>query len=185
MKSLIIILFLAVAGSLFSQHSSLYSDHKSFSIGDILTVIILEKSSASSSSGNATTKSFGHSAGTEAGTGPLNFIPLSGMSLKGNNSAKGDAQTSRSGALKATMSARIEAIDQNGNLLIKGSKSVKINGENEITTLQGTVRPQDVSADNKIESSNIADVLISYKGKGAINDGSKVGYITRFFNFLF
>ncbi len=164
---------------------SMYSDHKSFSEGDILTVLIMETSSASSAAKSQTDKSFDHGFGTAAGKGPLDFIPLSSMDINSKNSAKGDAKTSREGSLKAKMTVRIMAIDNNGNLSIKGSKSVKINGEEELTNLEGIVRPQDVQSDNTVYSFNIADAKIGYKGKGAINDGQKIGLISRIFNFIF
>lgn len=67
-----------------------------------------------------------------------------------------------------------------------GSKTVKINGEEEIKLLlEGVVRSQDVGADNTISSNNIADAQISYLGKGPIQTASKVGFITKVFNFLF
>jgi flagellar L-ring protein precursor FlgH len=83
------------------------------------------------------------------------------------------------------MTVRIVNIDAAGNLMIEGVRVVSINGEDEITSLSGIVRPQDVGSDNTISSHNIADAKISYKGKGAINEGSRVGLISRLFNFFF
>lgn len=185
-KIQIIIMIMSLIGILdASTVPSIYSDNKSFTIGDILTVIISESSTAKSGSTSQTDKSFDHGFSTQAGTGPLDFIPLSGMGVKAGNTSKGDANTSREGTLKANMTVRITDIDANGNLIIKGQKKVTINGEEELTMLEGVVRSQDVGADNTVSSNNIADAQITYKGKGPIADGSKVGFITRFFNFLF
>ncbi|HPY96768.1 MAG TPA: flagellar basal body L-ring protein FlgH [Candidatus Cloacimonadota bacterium] len=183
-KTLLIIVLLATS-SLFSAVSSIYSDHKSFTVGDILTVIITESSSAKAGASSQTDRSFNHGFNTEAGKGPLDFIPLSGLGTSAGNSSKGDANTSREGSLKANMTVRIVSIDDNGNLVIQGTKSVLINGEEEITSLEGTVRSQDVSANNTVSSNNIADAKIEYKGKGVVAEASKVGFITRIFNFLF
>jgi len=165
--------------------ASLFSDHKSFSIGDILTVQIAEQSRASSSSQSRTGRQMDHGMSIQAGQGPLSFIPMTGMGGSANNSFRGDANTTRDASLNSRMTVRIVDIDQNGNLVIEGTRVVSINGEDEITTLTGIVRPQDVGADNSIHSHNIADAKISYKGKGPINEGSRVGVVTRFFNFLF
>lgn len=187
MKSTIIfsLLILLSVNVCFASVPSMYSDHKSFSIGDILTVIISESSSAKAGATSETDRSFNHNFSTEAGKGPLDFIPLSGLGASSSNSSKGDANTSRQGSFKANMTVRIVDIDPNGNLVIKGSKTVKINGEEEITMLEGVVRSQDVGADNTISSNNIADAQISYLGKGPIQTASKVGFITKVFNFLF
>lgn len=164
---------------------TLYSDNKSFAVGDILTVLITETSSATAASQNQTDKSFNHAFATDAGKGPLDFMPMSSVGANAKNTSKGDAKTSRESGLKAKMTVRITAIDGNGNMKIEGAKSVKINGEEEITSLEGIVRPNDVDADNTVYSYNIADAKIAYKGKGAMNDGSKIGIISRIFNFIF
>ncbi|MCK9328975.1 MAG: flagellar basal body L-ring protein FlgH [Candidatus Cloacimonetes bacterium] len=187
LKHVALSIFLLISVSFLnaSFYTSLYSDHKSFSIGDILTVNISETSKASSSSQSNTERSLSTNMNIQAGQGPLDFIPLSGMGGSSSNNFKGDANTSRDASLSAKMTVSIVDIDSNGNLMIKGSRVVTINGEDEITTLEGVVRSQDVGADNTIYSHNIADAKISYKGKGAVNEGSRVGLISRIFNFIF
>ena len=165
--------------------TSLYSDHKSFSIGDILTVDIAEQSRASSSSQSRTGRSMDHGVNVHAGQGPLNFIPMTGMGGSSTNNFRGDANTTRDASLSSRMTVTIVDIDDNGNLMIEGSRTVSINGEDEITTLKGTVRSQDVGANNIVSSQHIANAEISYKGKGPINEGSRVGIFSRIFNFLF
>jgi len=168
-----------------SLFTSLYSDHKSFSIGDILTVDISEQSKATSTSQSRTGRSMDNSTNINAGQGPLSFIPMAGMGGSASNNFRGDANTTRDASLNARMTVKIVDIDDNGNLMIEGSRTVSINGEDEITTLKGVVRSQDVGANNIVSSQHIADAEISYKGKGPINDGSKVGIISRILNFLF
>jgi len=187
MKPITICILLTLSASLClaQMYTSLYSDHKSFSIGDILTVNISEASKASSSSQSRTGRSQDVEMGIDPGVGPLRFIPMAGYSGGSSNSFKGDANTTRDASLSSKMTVRIVDIDLNGNLMIEGSRIVSINGEDETTTLQGIVRSQDVAADNSIYSHHIADAKISYSGKGPVNEGSKVGLISRFFNFLF
>jgi flagellar L-ring protein precursor FlgH len=120
-----------------------------------------------------------------AGTGPLSFIPLTGMGGSASNNFKGDANTTRDASLTSKMTVRIIDIDLSGNLVIEGSRVVTINGEEEVTTLTGIVRSQDVSSDNTVSSHNIADAKISYTGKGIVNEASRPGVITRAFNWLF
>lgn len=168
-----------------SMSSSLFADHKSYTVGDIITVIITEKSSASTSAQSSTAKDFSHGFATQPGTGPLKFIPISSLSTSAKNSSSGNGKTSRDGSLNAKMTAKIIKVEDSGNLKIKGEKIVNINGEKEITTLEGTVRSQDIFSNNTVYSYNIADAKISYTGKGPIHDASKVGLITRVFNFLF
>lgn len=186
MKTTIILLLVALAGSALAMPvPSLFSDHKSFTEGDVITILLWEETSATVSSGSETDRSFEHGAELEQGQGSLDFIPMASFGLSGANTFKGDASTNRSGKLRGRMTARIVSIDDSGNLMIKGSRSVEINGEEEITQLEGLIRPQDVQSDNSVYSYNIADAKITYKGDGPIDDGSRVGLITRLFNFLF
>ena len=186
MKRLIIIVLCAWFGVLnANMFTSLFSDHKSFAVGDILTVEISEQSKATSSSQSRTGRTMDHNATLNAGQGSLGFIPLSGVGGSSSNNFRGDANTTRDASLSSRMTVTIIDIDDNGNLIIKGSRIVTINGEDEITTLQGTVRSQDVGANNTVNSNHIADARISYTGKGPINEGSRVGVISRIFNFLF
>ncbi|MCD4652154.1 MAG: flagellar basal body L-ring protein FlgH [Candidatus Cloacimonetes bacterium] len=186
MKYLYIILIILPAILLHGgQVNSFFSDHKSFSIGDVITIIISEQSSAQTSAGSQTEKSYGHDLTLKQGQGFVDMIPLSSAGLSGKHASKGDANTSRSAKFQAKMTAKIIAIDSSDNLVIKGQRSVTINGEEEITSLEGVVRPQDVASDNSVYSYSIADAKISYKGKGDIHNSSKVGWLTKAFNWLF
>ena len=186
MKKYMIILLISAAVMLNAVPvNSFFSDHKSFSVGDVITIIIIEQTSASSSAGSETDKSFDHSLNVDQGAGTLNFIPMMSMGGKASNKASGDASTNRSGKFEGKITARIISIDDNGNLVIKGSRSLKVNGEEEVTSLEGMVRPQDVQADNSVYSYNIAEAKIVYKGKGDVHNGSKVGFLSKIINFIF
>jgi flagellar L-ring protein precursor FlgH len=186
MKQIILLITLLAVSICYAQPmASLYSDHKSFTTGDVITILIVEYTTAEASAGSQTDRSMNHGFGTSAGQGPLDFVPLSSFGANSKNSHKGKASTSREASLKGTITAKITSIDPNGNLMVKGQRSVVINGEEETTTVEGFVRPQDVQSDNSVYSHNIADAKITYKGKGSVKDGAKVGFITRFFNFLF
>ena len=67
----------------------------------------------------------------------------------------------------------------NGNLIIQGNREVRVNHENQIITLTGMVRPRDISADNVIMSTYIADARISYSGSGIVNDKQRPGWLVR------
>ena len=186
MKKFLVLIFILWVSLMNAQaYTSLYSDHKSFAIGDILTVIITESSKASSSSQSRTDRQMNHGMQIDPGVGRFGFVPLAGMSGNSQSNFRGDAATTRDNSLSSKITVRIVDIDMNGNLMIEGSRVITVNGEEETTTLTGIVRAQDVAANNSIQSYNIADAKISYNGKGPIEGGSKVGLITKVFNFLF
>jgi len=176
---------LAALCSLAAQAPSLYSDHKSFMVGDVITVLIVESTSANAAANTETSKSFDHGMNVEQGQGPLDFIPLASFGLSAAADSKGEGSTKRTSSLKGTITAKIVHIDDAGNLVISGSRSVRVNGEEEITTIDGVVRPQDVGADNSVYSYNIVDVDIVVKGSGDVKQAAKTGLITKLFNFIF
>ena len=164
---------------------SLYTDQRAVQQGDILTVMIVEDAQAGASTSTSTGKKNRYGVDNIKGSGALGFIPSFGASgeLGAEYSGKGDTKRSRS--FIAKVSARIDKVLDNGNLLITGNKVVKINQEQEIIELTGIVRPEDIEADNTVLSYNIADAKITYSGKGVNSDAQRAGPITRFFNWIF
>ena len=163
---------------------SLYSDKRAFEVGDIVTVLIVESAQASNEATTETKKDASISLAGGQGTGPLDFIPLFGLDAAMKNDFDGEGKTTRSGKLSATITAKVMKVLENGNLLVEGSRVVEINQEKEILTLTGMARMRDISADNTIYSTNLADVRISYQGAGAIHDAHRQGLISRFFNWI-
>ena len=176
---------LKVKGGDFGQSQSLFTDIKANQVGDVLTVIISEQSRGSNQIQTKTTKSSKHDVKGGPGIGTLNFLPLFGVNGETKSTHDGKGQNIRNGSLNAKMSVTVVAIKDNGDLVIQGSRVIVISGDKETISLSGVVRQRDVSPGNTIDSYLIADAEISYTGKGAASAGSRPGFITRFFNWLF
>ncbi len=167
------------------KNQSLYVDRKANKIGDIVTIYIVESSTASSSSGTDTKENSSLSLSGGPHTGELNFLPVFSATAGGDHQYKGKGNTSRTGSLTATITAQVVDVLSNGNLVLEGQREVMINGEKEMITIRGIARPEDIASDNKVRSTLLADASISYKGKGTVSDGSNPGIFTRFINWLF
>ncbi len=165
-------------------YASMFSDIKARKVGDILTVEIIEVSSARSQARTKTENEHESNFSNQA-TGDFDFLPLFNIGSSVSNEYSGEGKTSRQGNLRAKITATIMEIDEAGNYLIEGSRTVDINGERQITTLTGTVRPQDITADNIVYSYNISNAEITYSGKGMITSAHKPGIITRILNWIF
>jgi flagellar L-ring protein precursor FlgH len=76
-------------------------------------------------------------------------------------------------------------VQANGNLLVQGEKSLRLNQGDEFIHISGVVRPADVSTNNTVTSDRIADAHISYSGKGVIANSNRMGWLSRFFNSVF
>jgi flagellar L-ring protein precursor FlgH len=174
-------------GSLFSAHSTdLYRDQRAHKVGDIVRVAIVETSSSTS---EATTETSRNS----SVSGDISYLfrfaewakqrensPNSrtlGASLK--NDFSGDGETTRDNTTTATISARIIEVTMDGNMVIQGYREMKTNNETQFIILSGLVRPADISPDNVVKSSHIADARIEISGEGAVSDKQQPGWLAR------
>jgi flagellar L-ring protein precursor FlgH len=172
------------SGSLWQASSSgLAEDVKARGRGDIITVVISETASASKQASTGTGRSSTMSAGIPKLLG-MEKLPIKTwadltqlLSVSNDSSYKGTGSTSRQETLTATISAKVVEVIPNGNLMIEGRRNVKVNNEDQIIVLTGTVRSRDISADNTISSALVADAKINYSGKGIISDRQSPGWL--------
>jgi len=166
---------------------SLFADPKANQIGDALTVIIQENATASNQTSTTTSKNNTTTIGsTIPGAGNiLDFIPLHTLDSQVGNNYAGNAATSRSARLMARMTVTVAGVKPNGDLIIEGVRTIKINGENEAIYLNGSVSPAMVRRDNTVRSSSVADLQIEYTGKGTVSQGTRPGVVVRFLNWIF
>jgi flagellar L-ring protein precursor FlgH len=147
--------------------------------GDLLTVLIQESAtgkktastdtSATSSTTETVSDFFGITAAM-AGFLPKAFTPDPIINAESARSSKGDGLTSRNDTLTGNVTVRVIAIDQNGNMWIRGDKIVNVNSEDQHMVLTGVARPDDIASDNTILSSRLADARIEYFGRGVVSD---------------
>ena len=168
-----------------SARFSLYSDVKAYSVGDVLMVNIVENSSATGTSGTQTGKQQELEVEGKTGTGMMKFMAPFFGKVDGKNSFKGSGQTNRSGKVIGKMTVTVIELLPNGTLLVEGSRTIEVNNDKEVMTISGLVNPTDVTRENTINSYQIANVKISYKGKGAQTDGSRPGLFMRIINYIF
>lgn len=193
MKKFLIIVFILVLlpftikvmGEEYGQFQSLFTDIKAHKVGDIITVIISEQNKASNQVTSKSEKSTSSELQGGPGTGPLDFIPLFGLGGSNKNSFDGKGENSRNNSLRARMTVTVVNMKPNGDLLIEGSRTLGISGDKETIVLTGVVRQKDITPDNTINSYQIADAEIHFTGKGQSQSGSRPGFITRLFSWLF
>lgn len=170
-------------GSLYTRRGpSLFSDKKDLQIGDIIQIIVDEGLSNSSkdtidSSKTSTTGIDGGLISTPHSgprvtkiTNRLNSLTSIGFSANTNNSFKGDVSATADETFTTTISAVITQTYQNGNYFIEGSKQMLINGQKQLIQISGLIRPYDISPDNTINSSQLANLKILYNKAGYQQD---------------
>jgi flagellar L-ring protein precursor FlgH len=178
----------AGASSLWLGGNDLYSSKGSrdFRPGDIITIVISEESNAQS---KATTRTQKDST-LEVKSGPqIPFFKKAVNQFIGknevNNEFDGQGTTTRSGKLSGTVTATILEVLANGNLLLEGSRSIRVNRETQIMRVRGVARPRDIDATNSVNSKLLADAQIKFDGNGAVGRVNRPGLITQFMNVIF
>lgn len=187
-----------------TSHNMFFADNKAHTINDIVTIEIVESSTASK---QATTK-LGRSSelsatatglfGLEtklnsrlgrvqtsnaAGTSKAAALDLANiLKTSTQNDFDGSGVTTRSGQLSGKMTALVKSVLPNSNLKIEGKRVVTVNGEEQVMVLAGIIRPEDIDSNNVVLSTYIAEAKISYFGMGVVGDKQKPGWMTRIFD---
>jgi flagellar L-ring protein precursor FlgH len=155
-----------------------FDDQRARRVGDILTVDISIDDSANVTNSSSRSRSGSTDVGvtsffgleTEAGRlFPGGFDPGSLISAEGDSSANGTGTINRQEAVELTVAAVVVDILPNGNFVIAGRQEVRVNSELRELTITGVIRPEDISAENRIEHDQIAEARISYGGRGTIS----------------
>lgn len=175
-------------GSLFSDRSlDLYQDNRAHNIGDILVVDIVETSSGKKYAKTETERDSSISGDLTYLFRFANWMHLQDPDIPGaqtiganlTNDFEGEGETERNSKLTATLSARVIDKTIDGNLVIRGYREVKVNNETQFIILSGIVRPSDISSENSIKSTHIADARIEYSGVGVIGEKQQPGWFAR------
>jgi flagellar L-ring protein precursor FlgH len=170
------------------QELALFADLKARRVGDVLTIVLNESTNASKNAATTTSKT---SAVTD--TGPALFgksittkgIPILDTTLSGSHTFDGEGTSSQGNSLTGSLTVTVTDVQSNGNLVVQGDKSLKLNQGDEFIHISGVIRPADIATNNTVTSDKIADAHISYSGKGVIDNANRMGWLTRFFNSVF
>lgn len=171
----------ANAASLWDDNANWFSDARPGRVGDIVTVLVNERTDAKDEATMDISKSSNNSITNSSGI--LSFIR--GLTLDTTNSSAGDGSVERKHHATATLACLVTEVLPNGNLVIEGTRDVRTSEEILQFQLVGVIRPQDVNSDNQINSSLIANAEIAVKGRGIISRTQKVGVITQILQTVF
>ncbi|MCL2919695.1 flagellar basal body L-ring protein FlgH [Shewanella litorisediminis] len=172
-------------GSIFldSQAASLYTDIRAHRVGDIITVVLTESTQATKSANNEIKKGSDlNMDAIQALGGPVTISgnPLS-LGYSDSMNTKREADADQSNSLRGNISAHVLQVLANGNLVIRGEKWISINNGDEFIRVTGVIRPQDITTDNKVESTRVANARIQYSGTGTFANSQQVGWLSQFF----
>jgi flagellar L-ring protein precursor FlgH len=156
----------------------LIADHRAFLLGDVLTVLVMETSNAQTSADLASGKKI-----KTALEGSYNKDKVEiGFGLKGDG--RTTAKTGRNGKIKAALTVQIKGFMPNGNYHVEGQQFIVINGEQQNILLSGIVRQEDISAQNTVLSTRLANAKITYNGNGSVSNSQRYNYFYKVLSFM-
>ncbi|HEX2859421.1 MAG TPA: flagellar basal body L-ring protein FlgH [Alphaproteobacteria bacterium] len=164
-----------------------FKDSRAHQMGDVVTVVVEENATASSSGKTSEARSHSQQAGI-LGIPWLNGkllergIPLGATDLANTTSDRsfsGSGNTNRTDTLTANIAAVVTQVMPNGLLVIQGQREVLVNYEKQKMVLSGIIRPEDISSANTIPSSKIAEARIAYSGDGSVDSNQTPQYGVR------
>jgi len=162
-------------------YADAFRDVKARHAGDIVTVQVLESTSAVSGAktDSAKASSVANSATNLLGLEKkISELPNL-INTDSSSTFAGDASTSRTSDVSTTLTARVTEVFPNRNLLIEGNREILLNGERQMVTLRGVVRPADISPSNTVLSARIAEMELSVTGRGLVSDAQQPGVLFR------
>jgi flagellar L-ring protein precursor FlgH len=176
------------AQSLWHDNTSqaMYVDKRGANVGDILTIVIQENTTANKSNETKTERQSSLSAAITsflfpAGASSLltSHGSLPAMAYNSDQKHDGSGAINNSESIVAHIAVRVVDVLPNGNLVIEGKRDTSFGGEHQTIVLRGVVRSYDVAADNTVLSYNVADATIQILGRGTVTDTTNKGWFGR------
>lgn len=172
-------------GAIYTTGYNLFADLRARNVGDILTINLVERMQAENESSTNSTKTSSLDTGTPtiAGRPVTNGgTQILNNEIDSDRSFAGAADSSQSNSLNGAIQVSVLERLANGNLVVSGEKWITINRGEELIRVTGIVRPVDIRPDNSIDSTQVANAKIEYRGVGTLADSNRPGWLTRFFN---
>lgn len=179
-------------GSIFASAASsgnrglrLFQDTKAREVGDLLTIVLVENTTAKTNAKTAVTKDSGIGMGAPTLFGQsvtYNGKSVLQANVEGTRKFGGAGDSTQSNQLDGDITVTVVEELGNGNLRVAGEKRVRLNQGDELVQVQGIVRTADIGPDNRITSDRVGEAQIVYGGRGTLARSNAMGWLGRFFN---
>jgi flagellar L-ring protein precursor FlgH len=158
-----------------------FRDVRAWQPMDLITIRILERTEGRKEADTETKSQSNISAAIESLVGLEDHLlgsdPTSTIAANTQNNYKGEGETTRRDSLTGSLSAMVAEVLPSGILRIEGTKIISVNNEEQIMVLTGLVRPRDITSNNEVDSTRIANMRIDYYGRGDIGDVQRQGWL--------
>jgi flagellar L-ring protein FlgH len=161
---------------------ALFEDRRARFVGDVLTVVLEERTTASKNTSSKANRSGEVSMGIPTATRfPGASLEGAALTASSDSTFEGGGNSAANNVFTGNISVTVIEVYPNGNLLVSGEKQVTINQGTEYIRFSGVVNPLNVGAANQVSSTRVADARIEYKGRGYMSEAQTMGWLQRFF----
>lgn len=177
----------AAEGSLWSNtRGSLFEDSTANYVGDTVIIDIVENSASKMDVNTSSARK----SGMDVGVPTISMLGIDSnlgaaagatslLKTDFTSTFSGAGASDRTGQVTASIAARVTEVLPNGNLSLFGRRAMKVDNEVQYIVVSGIIRPKDISATNRVQSTYLADSRIEYYGKGNLADKNIPGWGTR------
>jgi flagellar L-ring protein FlgH len=177
----------AAEGSLYvpnTRRADLFRDFRARNINDVVTIKVSESTQASASADATTAKK------SEISTGIDSLVGLQGkvkelpslVSGKSDATFAGSGSTTRASSLQTSLTARVIDVLPNGYLMVEAVREIRLNNETQNLYLTGIVRPEDITRNNVVASSSVAQMTVRVQGRGIVSEPIRPGWLFKILN---
>lgn len=163
-----------------AAYRPLFEDHRARLVGDTLTVQIVEKVAASAKSTSSVDKNGSVEAGITAFPG-VKSLTRAGAAGTGANTFEGKGTTESSNDFTGTITVVVREVLPNGHLVVAGEKQIGVNNSVDMLRFSGQLDPRNIQHGNTVASTQIANVRLEQRGRGAQADAQVMGWLGRVF----
>jgi flagellar L-ring protein precursor FlgH len=168
---------------------SFFHDPRAMHIGDVITVNVTIADTAKLENSTTRTRTNSDDANMTNLFGlekvlPPAIDPTSVVKMGSDNSNVGTGAIQRQENISMTLAALVAQVLPNGNLVIDGHQQVRVNNELRDMRLSGIVRREDITQDNTVQLSQIAEARVIYGGQGTMSDVQQPRYGSQLFDII-
>ncbi|GAA5234026.1 flagellar basal body L-ring protein [Verticiella sediminum] len=160
----------------------LFEDRRPRNVGDIVTVVLNERTNAAKNVSTNTARSGSVGLGFDTVPRVLGGgLVGQDAEFSGANTATGTGSTNANNTFSGTITTTVIGVLPNGNLQVAGEKQIAINRGSEFVRFSGVVDPRSILGNNTVSSTQVADARIEYRSKGVMDEVQSMGWLQRFF----
>src|SRR5690606_16775283 len=161
----------------------LFEDRRPRNVGDVVTIIIQERTNAAKNVATSTNRT--SNASLDFGLSP-DFLPdglgpRQNFGVEGGNQANGQGSSRADNTFSGTLTTTVVGVLPNGNLQLAGDKQIAINRGSEHLRFSGVIDPRSITGSNTVLSTQVADARIEFRSKGVMDEVQTMGWLQRFF----